>query len=357
MRTITRSNLPVHLIGWAIFFIAPIVLSPGHGLTGFFAPNILWPTIARNLLLVALFYFNLFYLTPVILKRHGIWPFLLIIVGAIVVVSLVNGWIHVTYTEHFGRPEPPADRPFGHEGPPRDRPMMMLAGPILSSFLITIMIASVSTSIVFWNEWNSAREAEQERALQKVASELAVLKLQVSPHFLFNTLNNIRWLVRSKSDRAEEAVVKLSQLLRYILYQTNDERVALEKEVDNLRDLVSLQKMRLVNEGLVEFTVSGDVEGKMITPLLFVPLVENFFKHGDFDSGVPATISINVTGNRLVFRTENAVRVGVTAHGPDSGIGITNVKKRLALHYPNKHLFRAEQKETKYELELELLLD
>ncbi len=353
MRSITRSNLPVHLIGWAIFFIAPLVLSPGHGLTGFFAPNILWPTIARNLLLVALFYFNLFYLTPVILKKYGIWPFLLIIVAAIVVVSLVNGWIHVTYTEHFGRPGPPSEPPHGRP----DRPMLMLAGPILSSFLITIMIASVSTSIVFWNEWNSAREAEQERALQKVASELAVLKLQVSPHFLFNTLNNIRWLVRSKSDRAEEAVVKLSQLLRYILYQTNDERVALEKELDNLRDLVSLQKMRLVNEDLVRFNVGGNIEGKQITPLLFVPLVENFFKHGDFESGVPASISVEVTGNRLVFKTENAVRQGLVAESPDSGIGINNVKKRLALHYPNKHLFRAEQSQNLYRVELELLLD
>ncbi len=144
------------------------------------------------------------------------------------------------------------------------------------AFLVTTMIASVSSSIAFWIDWNKAREDEQERILQKVASELAILKLQVSPHFLFNTLNNIRWLIRSRSERAEEAVVKLSQLLRYILYQTNDEKVHVGtgSRESNRPDLAA--KMRLNNEQSVEFTVTGDATGKTIIPLLFVPLIENF---------------------------------------------------------------------------------
>src|SRR6185369_11333564 len=104
-----------------------------------------------------------------------------------------------------------------------------------------------SSLLVFWEEWNKVQLEKQEQELQRVAAELTALKLQISPHFLFNTLNNIRWLVRSKSDVAEEAVVKLSQLLRYILYQTGNERVNLEKEVEHLKDFVELQKMRIVN--------------------------------------------------------------------------------------------------------------
>ncbi len=308
---------------------------------------------------MGLFYINLLYLTPVVLKKYGLVPFLLTIATAIIIVSLVNDWIHITYTEVRFRPGPPPDD-FG-PGPPHERgprPMLMLAGPLLSSFLITIMIASVSTSIVFWNDWNRTREEEQERALQKVASELAILKLQVSPHFLFNTLNNIRWLIRSRSDRAEEAVVKLSQLLRYILYQTNDEKVALEKEVDNLQDLIALQKMRLVNEQMVDVTISGNMSGKFITPLLFVPLVENFFKHGNFDTGSRASISLMVSESRLVFRTENDIlRKQEQGAGAESGIGVANVRKRLALHYPNKHLFHVTEKDDRYLVEMELLLD
>ncbi len=112
-------------------------------------------------------------------------------------------------------------------------------------------------------------------------------------------------------------MVKLSQLLRYILYQTNDEQVQLEREVENLADLISLQKMRLVNEDLVEFNVKGEVAGKMITPLLFVPLVENFFKHGDFDHGFKSRIDIDVSNNRLKFTAENATREKTTST-PDS---------------------------------------
>ena len=341
VQTVSKLRLPIHLIGWAIFFAAPILLSP-RGLTDFLQSEAVWPMLLRDFLLVGFFYLNLYYLTPVTLKKNGIVPFLLAIVLAIVVITLVSDWIHMLYDRPPGPPPSPPRRP------------MPLGGPLLTSFLVTAMIASVSSSIAFWNEWNKTREEEQERALQKVASELAVLKLQVSPHFLFNTLNNIRWLIRSRSDRAEEAVVKLSQLLRYILYQTNDEKVSLEREVENLEDLVSLQKMRLVNEDLVEFTIKGDLTNKTITPLLFIPLVENFFKHGDFEQGYPSRITIEIADNRLVFKTENAVLEKSTV--PDSGIGVANVRKRLALHYPNRHLFRVSENGNIYKVEMEVLL-
>lgn len=345
VQTVPKVKLPIHLIGWVIFFITPLLLSP-RGLTDFWQSGALWPMLLRNFILVGFFYLNLYYLTPVTLKKHGVIPFLLAIISAIIVITLVTDWMHMLYDHPPRDPGPP---------PPR-RPMNFGGGPMLTSFLVTIMIASVSSSIAFWQEWSKAREDERERALQKVASELAILKLQVSPHFLFNTLNNIRWLIRSKSDKAEEAVIKLSQLLRYILYQTNDDKVSLQKEVENLGDLVALQKMRLVNEKLVEFVVKGDLTGKIITPLLFVSLVENFFKHGDFDSGVQASITLEVSDNRLTFKTINATREKTSNIEPDSGIGVSNVIKRLQLHYPNKHLFHTSQKDNIYTVEMELLL-
>jgi hypothetical protein len=354
VQTISKLKLPIHLIGWAIFFIAPILLSPGPGIIDFLQSKAIWPTIVRNFILVGLFYLNLLYLTPIVLKRSGIVPFLLVMATAVIAVSFVNDWIHMVY-EGFDRPPhefgqgPHGDNP----RPPGPRPRGF-GGPLLSSFLVTTMIASVSSSIAFWIDWNKAREDEQERILQKVASELAILKLQVSPHFLFNTLNNIRWLIRSRSERAEEAVVKLSQLLRYILYQTNDEKVPLEREVENLTDLISLQKMRLNNEQLVEFTVTGDATGKSIIPLLFVPLVENFFKHGDFDHDHHSRITININDNRVIFETENATREKTQA--PDSGIGMSNVKRRLELHYPGRHLLQISETGGVYKVQMELLL-
>src|ERR1051325_3066232 len=144
-----KNNLPVHLIGWAIFFIAPILLSP-RGLADFWQSNTLWPTLVRNIILVGLFYLNLFYLTPVVLKKYGIVPFLFTIALVVIAVSFVNDWIHMVY-EDLGR---------FRQGPPPRGPRPM-GGPLLTSFLVTGMIASVSSSIAFWDEWNKTRELEQ----------------------------------------------------------------------------------------------------------------------------------------------------------------------------------------------------
>src|SRR6185369_7958083 len=124
-----------------------------------------------------------------------------------------------------------------------------------------------SSLLVFWEEWNKVQLEKQEQQLQKVAAELTALKLQISPHFLFNTLNNIRWLVRSKSENAEDAVVKLSHLLRYILYQTDADKVDLEKEMKHLADFIELQKMRLANPDSFSFSIEGTLSEKSIVPL------------------------------------------------------------------------------------------
>ena len=112
------------------------------------------------------------------------------------------------------------------------------------------------------------REEKQQIQLEKIAAELAVLKLQISPHFLFNTLNNIRWLTRQKSDNAEEAVVKLSQLLRYVIYQANHERVPLTQEIEHLEHFIDLQKMRLTEQNSVSFVHEGAIERYQIEPCL-----------------------------------------------------------------------------------------
>jgi len=153
---------------------------------------------------------------------------------------------------------------------------VLLASSLFASLLITVIIASISTSLVLWEDVEKSKLDEQERALQRVASELAMLKLQISPHFLFNTLNNIRWLVRSHSDRAEEAVMKLSKLLRYVLYQTNETHVPLERELDNLRDYVELQQLRLTDGGHFQLKIRGEPGKSQIVPLLLVPIAENF---------------------------------------------------------------------------------
>ncbi len=357
-QSILKSRILFHVAGWIIFLIAPLLLSPAREFSTILSdPANLQSIVIRNVLLMVLFYFNLLYLTPVVLKSKGVGIFLMILIASVVVVGLLNWQVHHLLSDPFGpefRRPPPPNFNFDPRGP---RPIM-LAGPLFSSFLIAAMVASISTSIVLWNDWVKTKVDEQERAFQKVASELAVLKLQISPHFLFNTLNNIRWLVRSKSDRAEEAIIKLSQLLRYILYQTDQEKIALEKEIENLKDYISLQQMRLSGHERLSLSFKGDPSGRQIVPLLFIPLVENVYKYGDFGETIVNQIHMAIEEGQLFFTTENLVLKSVMATDKtESGIGLSNVKKRLLLHYPDKHRLDYFEKEGIFKLKLQLFLD
>lgn len=365
-----KSRVLLHITGWLIFFTIPLLLSPPHEMAeGLQDPSNLESMVLRNLLLMGLFYANLFYFTPVILKRSGVGTFLLVVVPIVLIVSFVNWQIHHALSEPFSAPGDfgprppdfgpngggPGGWPAGMRGP---RHPMVMASSLFASLLVTLIVTSLSTSIILWNDYVKAKEEEQDRAFQRVASELAVLKLQISPHFLFNTLNNIRWLVRSKSELAEEAVMKLSQLLRYILYQTNQEKISLEKELDNLKDYVALQQMRLTDRQNLAYTVEGSASGKIIVPLLFIPLVENVFKYGDFNGLFQNRIVIKIDQEHLHVLTENQILKSATEKKSEeeSGIGLANIKKRLMLHYPDKHILHHSEKDGIFKLELELIL-
>jgi hypothetical protein len=359
-----RIKISVHIIGWIIFFFAPVILSPGRDMEAYFSePGIIISLIVRNILLMSLFYANLFYLTPKLFARKNQAAFFLTLGLLIVIVGSANFYIHEILNgpfEGFSKPKTPGGfRPMpppdfhGEYRPPR---RLMLASPYFSSLLISALVATASTLLVLWNNWTQAKANEQERTLQKVAAELSVLKLQISPHFLFNTLNNIRWLVRSKSDHAEPALIKLSHLLRYILYQANENFVSLEKEIAHLQDYISLQKMRLSESEPIELFVEGELNAKKIVPLLLIPLVENFFKHGDFSQTSKSQIKLMVHQNKLTFITLNKILKNTEKSFEESGIGLENVRKRLDLHYKNNYSLSYHEANGNYLVTLEINL-
>jgi hypothetical protein len=355
LKSVFTYKIPVHIAGWTIFFIVPFLISPVHE----FAANLREPSnllsiAIRNFLWMGLFYLNLLYFTPKLLKNKGVGIFIATLLPIAVTITLANFQIH-HYFSHFPDGPPPD---YFREGSPPPPPLGFgESGPLFSNFVVSIMIISVSTSLVLWSDWIRARAEEQERAYQKVASELAVLKLQISPHFLFNTLNNIRWLIRSRSDQAEAVMVKLSQLLRYILYQSTLEKVALEKEIENMRDYIDLQKIRLENTQSLVFSCEGDTQNKMIVPLLLIPLVENVFKYGEFHRSFQNQIQLKIEDDFLTFRTVNwASEKAGKKRANEYGIGLSNVKRRLALHYPGKHVLTFSEDHEIFKLDLEIIL-
>ncbi len=196
---------------------------------------------------------------------------------------------------------------------------------------------------------------KQDLLTEKLKAEQAFLKNQLNPHFLFNTLNNIYSLTLNQSPNAPEAVLKLSELMRYMLYESNVEKINLETEVKYLRNFIELQKMRYSKQIFVDFEVAGDLHSQEVAPLLLISFVENAFKHGDVNNeNNPLKISLLINQNNLNFtvlnhkKNQNKDDVG--------GVGLENVQRRLQLIYPNQHSLDIQNSDKDYNCELNIIL-
>ena len=199
---------------------------------------------------------------------------------------------------------------------------------------------------------------EQEKNIllnEKLNAENAFLKSQLNPHFLFNTLNNIYSLTLLQSPRAPEAVMKLSELMRYMLYESNLERVSLGTELRYLANFIELQKLRYSGQTYVDFQVIGQVDTQQIAPLMLIPFVENAFKHGSIQNPAqPLVIKLLVNQNNLSFTVINQrVEQNKDKYG---GIGLENIRKRLHLIYPDSYSLEVQDLPHSYSSELNLIL-
>jgi len=205
--------------------------------------------------------------------------------------------------------------------------------------------------------WFRGEKERKELENKRLAAELSFLRMQINPHFLFNSLNSIYSLSLKKSDDTPEAVLQLSELMRYMLYEREDDqhKVALEKEIDYLQNYIGLQHIRFRNQLHVDFRMEGDITGKKIVPLLLVPFVENGFKHGVLsDTSSPLQIHLIIEGERLLFSVKNKKSIENKDHV--GGVGLENVKKRLAILYPGKYQLTISNDNEFYQSDLILLL-
>ncbi|MBN1198869.1 MAG: histidine kinase [Bacteroidales bacterium] len=218
----------------------------------------------------------------------------------------------------------------------------------------SISFTLMAVLIKFMIDWFNTQKQKSELLARTKTSELALLRNQINPHFLFNTLNNLYSLVYKKSDEAPSMVMKLSDIMRYMLYDSNSDKVMLEKEIEYLESFIELNALRMKEVRFVEFDVGGDILNKMIPPMLLVPFVENAFKHGRKNYKLPGiTIQLMVTGNRLNFDIRNYLPSG-TAINKDQqgGIGLGNVRKRLDMIYQQNYSLDIEQNEDEFHVRL-----
>ncbi len=223
---------------------------------------------------------------------------------------------------------------------------------IALSILFSVVLSMVLKLLKNWYQEEQAR-----RRLQQIntETELKFLKSQINPHFLFNSLNNLYALTLKKSDQAPEVVLRLSNILRYVLYETSDGRVPLNKEIQYLRDYIDLEKIRLGERVLVKFTIHGNMDGKQIEPMLFLTFLENSFKHGAFNtiSNGWVYIDLYATDASMVFEIANSKpEILPESTGEPGGIGMVNLRKRLDIIYPDNYQLDIQEIKEEYRVKL-----
>ena len=264
---------------------------------------------------------------------YGIFVLASVVLGASFYMMLFNSWIDYIFTGYYFI-------------------AFYSFYDISLYFLIYIFITSLFRLA---RGYFRLHEIEKEKTL----AELKALKSQINPHFLFNSLNNIYSLARKNSTQTPDKIIQLSDLMRHIIYDSDVDYILLEKEIEMIRNYIELQNLRTSNKDSIQLEVLGEIKNRKIAPLLFLPFVENSFKHGlkGAAENIFVNIKIEVSGNILNFEIENGI--GEPIDSGDSkykGIGIINVKKRLELIYPNLHSLKISDKQNIYKVLLQVQL-
>ncbi|MFI5162195.1 MAG: sensor histidine kinase [Sphingobacteriales bacterium] len=289
---------------------------------------------------IGLFYLNYLYLIPKFLDKKKYRYYTLALVIFIIVFALGKYGIALIFKLDV----------LVHDG--KQTPFLTY---FIGSSLTNIFFLFLSTALKFGVDWFLNERVQRDLENQRLSAELAFLKSQINPHFLFNSLNSIYSLAYQKSDTTPEAILKLSEIMRYMLYESNDNKVELEKELQYLQNYIDLQKIRFGSKAFVELKIDGEVGNQKIVPLLLIAFIENAFKHGVAnDPNTPIRLLINLDGTHLHFYTEN--KKHTNNRDMEGGIGLQNVKRRLDLLYPGKYKLDIKDTPDIYTCELSLVL-
>jgi hypothetical protein len=323
-----------HLMGWALFVYFTLPHFGRIELPGNFRfPYLL---VTGYLLLILYFYCNLHIFVPRFLSAKRIALFLVISLTVCLLYCFAVPLAFRYWGEPPFRPEMMRGRPDFFR--PNSRPDFFRTLGFyahLSQFLVVFIL---STGLKAVSQWYAEKRRLQELETSMVHAELSFLKSQIHPHFLFNSLNSIYYLALSKDDRAPEAILSLSEFLRFVTTESNHSRIPLEEEVKMLEEYIHLQSLRASEKFELQFRREGDFREREIMPLTFVPFVENAFKYGiSAHTDCFIHVGIEAANGALLFTCDNSIVSGMNVRSRSTGVGLENIRKRLELAYPGRH--------------------
>jgi len=324
------SNIGIRILSHILFWVAYIMFF--YFQYRFYSKDFDSAAAIYSLSLTALVdviaaYFTVYFLLPRLLfKRRYVLFGLYFLISATLAIILQRVFLYyVSYPIIYGE-IPVKLGTFWHINP-------------FYSFFNIYTVVSLFAAIKLLKYWYKHQTLKAELENKNKTSELALLRTQLNPHFLFNTLNNIDALISTNQEKASDAVIKLSEIMRFMLYDANSDRVPLDKEISYLESYIALQQLRLKNPFFVSFKNEVDCKSMSIAPMLFIPFVENAFKHGLKNIVAPGIeITLDCNEGNINFEVVNRYS-DIEEQNKDatSGIGLINTKKRLELLYPKKH--------------------
>lgn len=317
-------------IGFHIYTAAYLV-----GLAGWW--HLLLEVVLRNGLLALIIYANLDYLIPTYADQRKFPAYGLGLLICFLFYIIVKNTHDVFLTVYTGREA----LPFWKYS--------------FYNFSIALFYVTFSLALHLSKEWYFQRERLRLMEIDKLNTELEYLKAQINPHFLFNSLNTIFFQIEKTNAQARETLSKFSDMLRYQLYECNGHAIAVDREIQYVRNYVDLQRLRKDERYAIAFTTAGKWSEAQIAPLLLMPLIENAFKHvSHFPSG-GNKVDIHISGNQqeLLVQVSNTKEQRSAEHG-SGGIGLKNLRRRLELQYPGKHRFEIENGKSSFEARLTL---
>lgn len=333
MKSFRLISVLLQLTGWCLWIAMPYLAHPPD-IPHYFAPFHI-KHFGEHLMYLAFYCINFYYLVPKVLPGKGVPRYVAIVLLSMLLMFAINNAVEIAL---FGK--------------------QMIHYPV--SFASVVPIAAVvilSTSLALFENWFADRREKKILQEEKRNAELSLLRLQMSPHFLFNSLNNITALVRFDPPKAELFIHQLSDLMRYTVRTTGVATVALEEELHFLSDYISLQKLRLPESFKLNAAIQ-EYQGKLqIEPMMLVGFFENAFKHGI--SGNEAdfiSLGLSLQENRLKLVAANAFFPDKKSHDSVSGVGLKNIRKRLELVYPGKHKLSIENTGSEFRVTLEIEL-
>jgi sensor histidine kinase YesM len=338
-------EIGMHVIAWLLLLSLPYFLRPTehheppiHNGDLPFRENSIFniPDIVSNVLLILLFYVNAQQLIPRFIYKRKYYSYLFVVVVLLLLFLLVLNIVFHAFYDGF----------------------LKIDALFFMPIFPFIVIISTSTAYKITRDKITADRRQQEKAFETVNTELSLLRSQVSPHFMFNVLNTIVSMARLQSPQLEPTVMQLSSLMRYMLYDANEEKVTVAKEIDYLQSYIDLQRKRFDDNLVFEAVFNIADPEILIEPMLLIPFVENAFKHGTNYVQTPS-ISINFTATKksIELLVKNTYHPQELSKSDDTcGIGLQNVQRRLNLLYGSNHILNIAKTDEWFTIYLQLKL-